>query len=108
MDLAEAVEEFVRSPRALKQSTNTLAAAYRRDLAAVGEVLSRRVGCSSATDLALDQVMGRLLRAALADFAEPGSVKRTALSQFPYSPALSTARRGRQLAHWTAQGSESS
>jgi site-specific recombinase XerD len=55
----------------VKQPANTLAA-YRRDLAAVDKMLARRAGCSSAAELALDQVTGRLLRAAFADFAEPG------------------------------------
>ena len=70
LSLAEAVEEFLRSRAALKQSGNTLAA-YRRDLAGIGGLLARQAGCGEADRLELAAVTGRSLRAAFAEYAEP-------------------------------------
>ena len=68
--LAEAVEEFLRSRGALKQSPNTLAA-YRRDLTGIGEVLARQAGRGEPGRLELAAVTGRTLRAAFAEYAAP-------------------------------------
>ena len=70
LSLAAAVEEFLRSRAALKQSANTLAA-YRRDLSGVGSVLARQAGCGEARRLPVSAVTGRTLRAAFAEYAEP-------------------------------------
>ena len=70
LSLAEAVEEFLRSRAALKQSANTLAA-YRRDLTGLGALLARRAGCAGAEGLELAAITGRALRAAFAEYAEP-------------------------------------
>jgi site-specific recombinase XerD len=70
LSLAEAVEEFLQSRGALKQSPNTLAA-YRRDLTGVGEVLARQAGCDGPGRLELGAVTGRTLRAAFAQYAGP-------------------------------------
>lgn len=70
LSLAEAVEEFLRSRAALKQSANTLAA-YRRDLVGVGTVLARQAGRGEPEHLELATVTGRTLRAAFAEYAEP-------------------------------------
>jgi integrase/recombinase XerC len=70
LSLAEAVEEFLRSRAALKQSANTLAA-YRRDLTGLGELLAAQAGCGGPERLELAAVTGRTLRAAFAEFAQP-------------------------------------
>jgi len=70
LSLAEAVEEFLRSRAALKQSTNTLAA-YRRDLAGLGALLAKQAGRGGPEKLELEAVTGRALRAAFAAYAEP-------------------------------------
>jgi integrase/recombinase XerC len=70
LSLAEAVEEFLRSRAALKQSGNTLAA-YRRDLAGIGAILARQAGRGEPEHLELAAVTGRTLRAAFAEYAEP-------------------------------------
>ena len=70
LSLAEAVEEFLRSRIALKQSPNTLAA-YRRDLTGLGAILARQAGRGEPDRLEVAAVTGRSLRAAFAEFAEP-------------------------------------
>ena len=70
LSLAEAVEEFLRSRAALKQSANTLAA-YRRDLAGLGTLLAKQAGRGGPEELELEAVTGRALRAAFAAYAEP-------------------------------------